>query len=119
MSFRNVDGSSEMLESGSAQLYSRILVANKSKRQTRVDWQYGIEFPIFLQLLHFIESGPNLSNLLAILVLAFTSISVVTLGIFSTYGTVLMILNAVSYSSSPSLARPFQLVTSETQAGGD
>ena len=47
MSFRNVDGSSEMLESGSAQLYSRILVANKSKRQTRVDWQHGTEFPIF------------------------------------------------------------------------
>ena len=47
MSFRNVDGSSEMLESGSVQFYSRILVANKSKRQTRVDWQYGTEFPIF------------------------------------------------------------------------
>ena len=119
MSFRNVDGSSEMSESGSAQLYSRILVANKSKRQTRVDWRYGAEFPIFYDCCACIESGPNLSNLLAILVLAFTSISVVALGIFSTYGTVLMILNAVSYRSSPSLARSFQLIASETQAGGD
>jgi len=73
----------------------------------------------FLHCLHFIESGLNLSNLLAILVLALTSISVVALGIFSTYATVLMILNAVSYGSSPSLPRSFQLVTSETQAGGD
>jgi len=47
MSFRNVDGSSEMSESGSAQFYSRILVANKSKRQTRVDWRYGTEFSFF------------------------------------------------------------------------
>ncbi|MCU1297226.1 MAG: hypothetical protein JWO91_1504, partial [Acidobacteriaceae bacterium] len=31
--FRNVDGSTEMLESGSTQFYSRILVVNSGKRQ--------------------------------------------------------------------------------------
>ena len=35
LSFRNVDGSSEMLDSGVAHLYSRILVANIRKRQRR------------------------------------------------------------------------------------
>ena len=33
MSFRNVDGSSELMESERAQFYSRILVANSHKRQ--------------------------------------------------------------------------------------
>jgi hypothetical protein len=35
LTFRNVDGSTEMLESGGAQLYSRILFANSGKRQRR------------------------------------------------------------------------------------
>jgi hypothetical protein len=33
MSFRNVDGPTEMLESEGAQFYSRILVGNIGKRQ--------------------------------------------------------------------------------------
>jgi len=33
MTFRNVDGFPEMLESGIAQFYSRILVVNSGKRQ--------------------------------------------------------------------------------------
>jgi hypothetical protein len=33
MPFRNVDGSTEMLESERAQIYSRILFANSGKRQ--------------------------------------------------------------------------------------
>jgi len=33
VTFRNMDGSPEMLESGGAQLYLRILFANSSKRQ--------------------------------------------------------------------------------------
>jgi hypothetical protein len=36
MSFRNVDGRTEMLESEGAQFYSRILVANNNKRQRRL-----------------------------------------------------------------------------------
>lgn len=78
----------------------------------------GQKFPIF-EPVALIESEPNLSNLLAILVIAFTSVSVVGLGIFSSYGAVLFILNAVSYQSSPSLARSFRLVTSEPQVSGD
>jgi hypothetical protein len=35
VTFRNVDGCTEMLESGGAQLYSRILFANTGKRQRR------------------------------------------------------------------------------------
>jgi hypothetical protein len=33
LAFRNMDGSTEMMESGFAQLYSRILVAINGKRQ--------------------------------------------------------------------------------------
>jgi len=33
MNLRNMDGSPEMLESGNAQFYSRILFVNSSKRQ--------------------------------------------------------------------------------------
>jgi hypothetical protein len=33
LAFRNMDGPTEMMESGFARLYSRILVANSGKRQ--------------------------------------------------------------------------------------
>jgi hypothetical protein len=58
------------------------------------------------------------SGLFTILTVLLTSISAVGLGIVSAYGSVLLILHAVSYGSSPVQLRPMALA-SESSAGGD
>jgi hypothetical protein len=60
-----------------------------------------------------------LSSLLTVLIVALTSIGVVGLGIFSAYAAVIMILQAVSYHSSPVRIRALRLITGESQASGD
>jgi nitrate reductase NapE component len=79
----------------------------------------GLSFPQFRSLPNRKESELEVGNLLTILVVAFTSVAVVGLGVLSAYGLVVFILEAVSYRFLPSQLRPLLLTPTETQAGGD
>ncbi len=119
MSFRNVDGRTEMLESEGAQFYSRILVANKNKRQRRYSGKTPGNSARDSIKTSASERWTDLSSLLTILIVALTSIGVIALGIFTAYGAVIGILRGVSNVSSPVIVSSLRLVPSETQAGGD
>jgi hypothetical protein len=112
VSFRNVDGSPEMLESGSAQLYSRILFANSTRRQrggrlrergsinrTPEKEPRGVAAVIR-------EKAGNLGGLLSVFILSFTVVAVLAIGIVSAYGSVIGILHSFAKQTHRTQEKP-------------
>jgi len=60
-----------------------------------------------------------LGTLLVALVISFTAITVVLVGIFAAYAAVTGILHAFAYHSRQRLTGPSMLIPSQSQAGGD
>ena len=95
MTFRNVDGSPEMLESGSAQLYLRILLANSGKRQRGLDSGQRHQPKTAI-----CKKAGTLGSILSVCILCFTVVSVLAIGILSAYASVIGILHTFA-SQSP------------------
>ena len=116
MPFRNVDESPEVLESGDAHLYSRILVINTEERQRgyselRVNPQTTARY-----ILH-LKGSLNVASLMSASILFFTVISSLVVGVLAGYAVVTGILFALApRSEAPSVAG---LVPSQTHASGD
>ncbi len=123
MNLRNVDGSPEMLESGDAHFYSRILFVNSSKRQRG----YSENAHLALRALGtksvgfcWIDGkvGRTLGSLLVAFVVTFTVAGSLALGVALAYTGVLGLLHLFAYRSrkpAPALV----LVTSQNHASGD
>src|SRR5208337_2051759 len=103
MPFRNVDGASEMLDSEGAHLDSRILVANRRKRQCGYSEDAARQpKPVLLArnggavTVAITKAGPNLSSLIGALIFFFTVLGTFCLGIFAAYGCVVGILRILA-----------------------
>jgi hypothetical protein len=60
-----------------------------------------------------------LGSLLIVIVMTFTAVTVVGIGIFAAYGAVIGILQAFAYQSRQRSARTLVLVPSQSTASGD
>ena len=116
MSFRNVDGSTEMSESESARLYSRILVVNDHQRQCALKWRSRL-----------VSGGANpktgaasegQAKVMSALILFLTVVIIMALGIAASYAVVLGILQIFA-SQSRQQEAPAVLIPSQTHAHGD
>lgn len=112
-----------MLESVSAQIYSRILLVRDDKRQRGWDWQspaiQGLELDQAARDLSsrsLFWGGRTLGNLVSAFVLLSTVILAVSFGIFAGYGAFLVTLRAFGDRSSKAVAI---LVPSQSHASGD
>src|ERR1700728_4170 len=83
-----------MLESGSAQLYLRILLANSGKRQRGLDSGQRHQPKTAI-----CKKAGTLGSLLSVGILCFTVVSVLAIGILSAYGSVIGILHTFANRS--------------------
>ena len=132
-----MDGSPEILESGGAHFYSRILQVNSGEGQRGYSEEahQGALFvfalreteegnppldrsPLVLPL-ELRESGANLGSLLIALVIAFTVVGSVALGITLAYTTVLGLLHVFAQSGTHRAKPALVLVHSQSHAGAD
>jgi hypothetical protein len=116
-----------MLESEGAHLDSRILVANKRKRQCGYSedasapaetGSAGGKWGATTLLIH--KAGPNLGSLIGALIFFFTVLGTFALGIFTAYASVVGILRALAPRPQP--ARQSLLAQNQAHAahaGGD
>jgi hypothetical protein len=121
MPFRNVDGSSEIVESKGAHLDSRILFVNRCKRQRG----YSEDTSPASNTIRSRRAADNykdwiVSSLLSALILFSTVTFAVTLGVATSYATVIGILHAFASQRR----EPLQPVLVQNQAraahaGGD
>jgi hypothetical protein len=108
-----------MLESGGAQLYSRILFANHGKRQRR---QIRGSAAISTEGSHSLPGGELLGSLLSVGILCFTVATALAFGILCAYISVIGILHSFANQSRRRAQEKPVLAATQARAahaGGD